>query len=791
MSGDAIRREVGRLAGLLGVCAFAITQPVLDVFGDTPEQFVFRGASTADIVLFPLIVAIVPALLLWLPGLVAGLVSDAAGRVAHLAAMAAALFVGLLQVGNRLFGTAGVGKVALEVVAAGAALWLYHRFEGARVWAQMMSLSVLLFVGLFLFSSPSGKLAFADAPEPVDLVANADPDADTTTDHPTDEVTEPADDAPRFPPIVMIVLDSLPTAILLDDSGQVDPIRYPALAGFAADATWYRTYTTISAKTSRAIPAMLSGTIPGEKRAAVWTRQPDTIFRLLGGTYHLTVSEALTQLCPQDWCGTSPISPPPPTTTAATTTADAPPTVPVTTTTTVPPETVEFDRGGLSRLLGDAVDVWRDQIALEIDELPVLTGFEETVVQAPPSTTSTSTSTTVAQPSTVEVPTAPVDEVIEIRPVTEDRVAQLPRVDEFRAAIAPSSEPTFYYLHLVLPHAPYVFTETGSNYDGGPIQGTLTAAEWDSTINAELLSLQMRFTDQLVGDVLRDVREAGLYDDALVVIVSDHAAGLDETRLFRYYDGTNASELMVTPLFIKAPNQTTGVVSDAPIEAIDLLPTLADMLDIVVPWDMDGESVLDGDPNYVDPGCDDVRHYVRFGVNLFGEGTGVDYYELCANDVVPRGLVPRLGVLRPDDEWATAGLARLTPFEELLGRPWDELDAAPGQATVTLDRQEQTLGGTSPPVGVVRGTIDATIAAEWVVVGVDGRVAGISPIYDRRVFGEVAEFVENSDIVVDETNQFTVIVPAPLLREDGYEIRVAAVEAVEGDVVATELEIAR
>ncbi len=117
------------------------------------------------------------------------------------------------------------------------------------------------------------------------------------------------------------------------------------------------------------------------------------------------------------------------------------------------------------------------------------------------------------------------------------------------------------------------------------------------------MAMQMQFTDGLIGEVLDDARDEGVYDDAIVVVLADHAAGLDSEKASRYYDGTNASELMVTPLFIKAPGQTEGVVSDAPIEAVDVLPTLADMMGIEVPWSMDGSSALGRSPDYVDPGC--------------------------------------------------------------------------------------------------------------------------------------------------------------------------------------------
>ena len=286
-----IRRETAHLVALLGICGFAVTQPVLDVFGDAPEQFAFRGATSTDIVLFAVAVALVPAVLLWLPGVVAGRFSDRAGALTHLAAVALGLFIGLLQVARHLLGMAGPSKMIVAAIGAAGATWLYHRFAAARSWSQVMALSSVIFVGLFLFSTPAGELAFSEPPDVVALETGA------------------AAGTP-LPDVIMIVLDELPTGLLLDETGAIDPDRYPSLAAFADDATWYRSYTTVSAETVQAVPSILSGQLPSESSEAVWTRRPDNLFRLLGGSYHMTASETLTRLCPIEWCGSDKAPPP-------------------------------------------------------------------------------------------------------------------------------------------------------------------------------------------------------------------------------------------------------------------------------------------------------------------------------------------------------------------------------------------------------------------------------------------------------------------------------------------------
>ena len=54
------------LAELTALWGFAFVQPVLDVFGRSPEQFVFRRADATTVVVFALGLTVVPIAALWL-----------------------------------------------------------------------------------------------------------------------------------------------------------------------------------------------------------------------------------------------------------------------------------------------------------------------------------------------------------------------------------------------------------------------------------------------------------------------------------------------------------------------------------------------------------------------------------------------------------------------------------------------------------------------------------------------------------------------------------------------------
>ena len=298
--------ELGRFLALLGLAGVAISQPVLAAFGDSPETFIFRNAYGGDVVLFALAVSIVPALLLWSAGVAIGFVWPSARADVHGAS--AGLLVGL-AVAQLLSSFAP--PVAFGVAAlVGVGTWmLIRRFAGARLWSQLLVLLPAYSLMVFLVASPASD-AFGS------------------------ESFEAAKAGPSTTPIVLIVLDELPTASLITPDGQIDSTRFPNLAGLAAESTWYRNATTVAGFTDQAVPAILTGRYP-RRAAPFYANFPDNFFRLVAASHDLVASETITRLCPRSACGDHP---------------------------TPPGRSTEPAQGGadLRGLFGDAFSVWRD-----------------------------------------------------------------------------------------------------------------------------------------------------------------------------------------------------------------------------------------------------------------------------------------------------------------------------------------------------------------------------------------------------------------------------------------------
>ena len=116
----------------------------------------------------------------------------------------------------------------------------------------------------------------------------------------------------------------------------------------------------------------------------------------------------------------------------------------------------------------------------------------------------------------------------------------------------------FLFFHIYEPHTPYTPPVRFKDY--APYDGEIAAA------------------DEIVGRLIASLKRRGLYDDALVVLLSDHGEGLgvhgeQEHGLFLY------RETIRVPLIVRLPrDQSAGRRIATPVQHIDLVPTILDWL---------------------------------------------------------------------------------------------------------------------------------------------------------------------------------------------------------------------
>ncbi|HUF85318.1 MAG TPA: sulfatase, partial [Acidimicrobiia bacterium] len=273
-----VREEGGYFLEILALTAFAFAQPLLDVFGRSPETFVFRGAGTRDIVLFAVVLCLVPPLAVGGCAAVANWFGRDVRQVVQTGVVGALFAVLLLVVVKKVFETRGTLLVVVALAGGVGFAALYHRAGAIRLWLRYASVAPLAFALLFLFASPVSQLLSVGSGASADASG-----ADT--------------------PVVMLVLDEFPTSSLMRTDGTIDAELFPGFAGLADDATWYRNATTASLRTFYAVPAILTGRYPHDDVVPVASTYPVNLFTFLGGSYDVYAGEALTRLCPSRICG--------------------------------------------------------------------------------------------------------------------------------------------------------------------------------------------------------------------------------------------------------------------------------------------------------------------------------------------------------------------------------------------------------------------------------------------------------------------------------------------------------
>jgi hypothetical protein len=274
------RREVRAFLELLALCGVAVAQPALDVLSKNSSVFVAARASKLETIALAFAIVLVPPALLWGIEVLVGLAVPRARRAVHALLAAGVLVVLAAEVLKHQTGLAPLRIVILAVPIGLVGGLLVFRFEALRLFLRYLAFAPVIFVALFLASSPVTTVVFADSPPAV---------ADV-------EVKQPKR-------IVMIVMDELPVHSLLDGRGNVDADLFPNFASLAQSSTWFRNSTTVAPYTEAAVPALLTGEDPVDEDAPpIAAEHPRNLFTLLGDEYRLNVHEAVTHLCPSSLC---------------------------------------------------------------------------------------------------------------------------------------------------------------------------------------------------------------------------------------------------------------------------------------------------------------------------------------------------------------------------------------------------------------------------------------------------------------------------------------------------------
>lgn len=723
------RTAVDRLLVLAGLCGLAVAQPLLELLGKNPSTFQYRGLAGTQIAWFAVAVVVVPPVALWLIGVVADLIGRRAGTAVHLATVGALLFcVGVL------FAKAVTDAVWFDLLVglgvAGAGTWAYARVAAVGLWLRLLAAANLVFLVTFCLASPAS-----------DWITTPDQVAADT------EFSGVGTDG-QPPSVLMLVLDELPTQSILDADGEIDAVRFPNLARLAGDATWYRHASTVSPFTQSAVPALLDGQDPhGDP---IWTDHPDNLFSLLAASHHLIVSESLTKLCGFEVCAGEPVPPPD---------ADG---------TDGAEEAV--DAGARSTewaaLAGDVRRLWVERVGPgPAAQARTFDDFEEDLARPGRAAASDGNGEALT--------TVPANQQLDGY-FASSLANQPTRLTSFLDAVQPTDKPFFAFLHLVLPHQPWFSREDGTRYrTPGDYTGPDVSSPWRARVTRQRHLLQAQYADRLVGVVLDRLQATGEYDDAVVVVASDHGAAFEPGESVRSVEDRNLDDIAYAPLFIKGPGQGDGAVDDRNVLTVDVAPTVAALLGTEATWDLDGVTLTDdpdaeaavadrGDDKYV-YSYTDAFTYDFLGIEGFDDRE--QFAAMRADGFDPIG---------PRDDPISA-LYTGQPGAALVGRQADEVFRPGGDDALVRELDALRSPGDDEPLGEVVGIVPGAPAGATVVVAVDGTVVGVSPVFD------------------DETaaRQFVVLLPADALRTGDDAVNEVRIGVLDPDgATAAELDLA-
>ena len=123
------RWELLAFLELAGLCGLAITQPLLDLIGRSPDFLLMERVNTTDVVLLAAAIALVPPVVLWLAGAAGGLAGGRWRRVMHVAVVGGLLAALALQVGKQLSPVRGLPLAVAAVFCGLVGTLLYLRIR--------------------------------------------------------------------------------------------------------------------------------------------------------------------------------------------------------------------------------------------------------------------------------------------------------------------------------------------------------------------------------------------------------------------------------------------------------------------------------------------------------------------------------------------------------------------------------------------------------------------------------------------------------------------------------------
>lgn len=523
-------------AQILVLWSFAVAQPLYDLLSRNGTFFVAHNAGVGDLLLLAgLLSLILPLAVVLFAGVIRA-ISSKAGWLFHLAIVGVLVALGIVTPINRVLPEIPTYVALGAACLAGlAAVGIFAVSKPARQLVTVLLPAVLLFPLIFLFFSPISALLRTAAADGRGAVS----------------IGRPA-------PIVVLVFDEFSLLSLLDETGGIDANRFPGLARLAATSWWFPYATATSNRTHRALPAIATGRYPvaGDKGIPTASHYPDNLFTWLGQTVDMNVHEVITHLCPDSICG--------------------------------PKET------SIQGKLHNLREIGRD---VSIVYLHMVTPPRH-ARRLLPSIDTAWAGFGVGDASAPD--TSEPDTWASLWNSVHKRLRTSERGSDFLEAIDRiPDDPSLTFVHTLLPHIPWAHLASGRRYTymtsyraRGIVDEIWEPEPQLAVAGYHRYLLQTAYVDTLIGETIDRLVARQLFDRALLIVTADHGVSFRPGQPLRNMTQANIAEIMRVPMFVKMPGQKVGQVSDRRISGVDIVPTIADVLEAEVGWATDGSSMI-------------------------------------------------------------------------------------------------------------------------------------------------------------------------------------------------------
>ncbi len=692
-------------AHVIGLWAFAVAQPILDLIGREPGFLLAHRLTGLPLTGLALGLALGVPLLLVTPLAFPTFRGNRAGRLWADGTRTILAGTFILQLLHWLPGAAAL----ILAIAGGATLVLgLRRYQGFSTLFAITAVAAVVAPIVFLLRPGVRGLL------PTTSESNYEPVAAIA------EAPEIKADVP----IVFLVFDELPTSSLQLPNGSINEHRYPSFARLAASSDWYPRATTTAIQTDRAIPSLLTGNLPQRQGSAHYRDHPANLFTWLGqGGYRIVAYEAFGLLCPPAICAGPPL--------------------------TSPWERLTAAADDLSVVYGHLLLPPTLRTGLP-DVNQTWTGFRDAGRVGEDVTDTGGRGLHQNVTRVVESFLSRIEHHRRGRPTLYYLHVNLPHVPW---RYLPSGRE---YVPIGAPVVP-----------AGIDASLLPAKEWPTVQALQRHLLQVGYADRVLGQILDRLRNTELYDRALIVATADHGCSFRPRVHRRAVTEANVEDQLEVPLFVKRPGQSEGTIHKHAVRTIDIVPTIASTLGgAEPPWEVDGMDLADTSPREIIACCfpppvppsrsfptDPERRQETLDRldRLFGDG--------AVNDSDPPPPTSATGIRGAQPTAATPldspdpfdGVFAAGPRPDLLGKPVadfssdnDDEESAPYRALITAPHSYNDVrpeGGFVPSLVTGRlepGSADGTRLA----VAVDGIVRATTETFSNRGVSQFSALVQ-------------------------------------------------